>query len=833
MPDEATSTKPLYLVILVVSAATLGIQLIHMRLLSLAMWNSLVYCVITVTLLGFSVSGGVLTVWKRATQVKPEELIGGAVLGFVVSNLVGVAVAGRISIDASKAIDNPFELLKLGAYFVALSVPYFFAGFSIGASFLRYPAKTTRLYCVNMAGSGVGCLLFVLLFEPLGTRLMILLSAISGLAALVYTLRSSPRNSVALGVAGVLTLALLPITNTAFTVHICESKNYHYFLTRFPDLRIEYSRWTIGGRVDVMGSPALEHVNRRTNKRFPMKVILTDGDAYTRMFAFSGNPDAWPFPRREFGSGTVYELMNPEHVVIIGIGGGTEVRDAMAHGAENVVGVELNRAIFDAVNSVYSHYNGHLGESPGVTLLHGEGRSYINTVQDSQYDLVYMNGVDTWAAMASGAYTLAENYLYTVEAMREYLRVLRADGFLSISRYAFRVPRESLRLGITAIEALEESGVERPWDHVAMLVDQDWGTILVKKSPLTPQDIRKLEGLQDAGWFKIAYRPGLENARVTEENLARYGRDVWHPAPYRDALNPAVAFVKSFKGGDTESFYRNYPYDIRPCHDDNPFFFKYYKWSSLLEGQPEWAASGGSFAMLVLAVLLVGSILALVTLVFVPLALVSRRSGPVRVDRRSMGAAWYFTCLGIGYMVIELALMQKLTLFLGHPTYSIAAILSTMLLCSGVGSLVSGRLPFSPQRVIVLSVVALSVIVVLHQFLFLNLLPTWLSQPILARNLIAAGLVAPLAFCMGMPFPSGLRIVDAVAPRFAPWAWSINGAASVFATIGAIVAAMYLGFTYVLLACTALYLSGAAVFLAAFHAPNGNAVAPNDDVSPE
>lgn len=784
-----------------------------MRLLSLSMWNSLVYCVITVVLLGFSVSGGVMTVWRRAAALLPETLIAGAVLGFALTNIAGMFAISQIEIDAARAIEEPGELLKLAVYFFALGVPYFAAGLAIGGTFFRYPPAIPRLYFFNMTGSGAGCVLFVVAFGATGERLALLMSAAMCLMALLYGWNAGRAVAVTLALTAILSVALVPVAPRLFEARICASKNLPWFLDRYPDAVIEHTQWTAGGRVNVLGGGGLEHVTRRTGVRTPMKVIFTDGDAYTRLLAFSGNGAEWPFPTRHAGSGTIYALRKPERVAIIGVGGGTEVRDAIENGARSVVGVEINPAIYDATANIYADYNGHLSETPGVRLVHGEGRSYINTVPDGQFDLVYMNGVDTWAAMASGAYSLAENYLYTTDAMREYLRVLQPDGAISISRYAFRVPRESLRLGITMIEALRASGVREPWKHVVFLVDRDWGTIIAKRQPFTDDEIATIEALQDEGNFKIAYRPGIESLPLSPENLERYGRDVWHPAPYEGTLNPAVAYVKALQAGSEEEYFAAYPYDVRPCTDDRPFFFKHYKWQSLLQAQPQWAASGGSFAYVVLGVLLTLSTVCLIGLVFVPLLLVARRGDSPRINARTMGAALYFTCLGVGYMTIEIALMQKLTLLVAHPTYAIATVLSTMLIGSGVGSLVSGSLKFPPRQIILAAVLALITWALVLQPLIDGMLPFWLGQSVLIRNLIAALLVAPLAFFMGMPFPSGLRVVEALSPNLTPWAWGINGAAGVFASVGAIVVAMELGFTIVLLFSLAVYLVGAAVFL--------------------
>jgi hypothetical protein len=797
-----------------------------MRLLSVAMWQSLVYCVITLALLGFGVSGAFLSVWRGAFRVRQEVLLSLGAIGFAVSNIVAMYFSSKLNVDAFEIAQDSRGILPLVAYYALLSVPYFFAGCVIGLVLARNPGQTTRLYCANMIGAGIGCIVFIFLIGPVGAPMLLVgVSAASAVSAALFAIPSWRRGAIC-SIAVLCVVALMsPVANRAFAPKVSKSKRLGERLATEPDLRIEFTRWTATGRVDVVSGPGLFFKNPRTGFTAPMKEIVTDGDAYTPLIKYPEDRAERFVPHDRLGLNAVYKLTASPRVLAIGLGGGKDVWEALGLGAREVDAVEFNPAIVHAVRNEFADFIGNPARDPRVKVILAEGRSYVRGLPPGGFDVLFMNGVDTFAALSSGAYTMAENYLYTVEAMGDYLRVLNDDGMISISRRAFRTPRETLRLAVVALQALRERGVAEPWRHLAMFVDYDWGTVLVKKSPFTAEDIAAIESLADDGWFGIAYRPGIEDLPASGSIISRYGTGVAEPAPYGGDINPAVAMVNHFKRGTQDRFYESYVYNVTPVLDDNPFFFRYYKWGNLVSRSGNrlvWNAAGGSLALVVLASLLIGAGVAVVVLMFLPLYLSTKMRGDLAITRRTLCFAVYFCALGIGFMFIEISLMQKFTLFLGHPTYSIAIVLSSMLVFSGIGSLCSGLVSTPHKKLIATSVAALGVIVILYAAGLGRLFSALLGLGTVARNLTGCAIIAPLAFIMGIPFPTGLRVVEKDAPAFVPWAWGVNGAAGVLASVAAIIVAMHTGFTVVLCAAVAVYFIGCAAIVYSLRSPGQN-----------
>lgn len=807
----------LYGAVFLISTSTLCLELVHMRVLSVAMWQSLVYSVVTVALLGFGVSGAFLSVWRGAFRIRQEVLLTLGALALAVSNLVVIRLGATLSVDAFELARNPRVIAPLFVYFALLALPYFFGGAVIGLALARNTALTSRLYCANMIGAGAGCMTFLCLIGLVGAP--VLLFAMSGLAAVAAGLFaiSSWRPGVALSCTALcLIAALSPAANHLLVFKVCQSKILGRRIAEEPETVVELTHWTPTGRVDVLSGPTLVFENWRTGLTFPYKEVLTDGDAYTRLFHHPAKDRQLFVPYDNFGLNVVYKLNKSPKVLVIGLGAGKEIWEALGLGAREVVAVEFNPVTIELVREQYADFIGNPTLDPRVKIVFAEGRNYVRRHPSDQFDILFMNGVDTFAALASGAYTMAENYLYTVEAMQDYLRTLTDDGMISISRCAFRVPRETLRLAVTALQALRENGVPEPWRHLIVLDDYGWGTVLVKKSPFTAAEVSAVERLADEGWARVVYRPGLEDATPSPFNLSRYGKGIWEPAPYGDSVNPAAAFVNAFKHRTTGRFYESYLYDIRPVRDENPFFFKYYKWSNLLSrsaGRVVWDAPGGSLALAVLGALLLGSGIAVVVLIFLPLFVSTKARGELAVTSRSICYAIYFCALGIGFMFVEISLMQRFTLFLGHPSYSIATVLSSMLIFSGIGSLLAGLAPLSHRTAIVTSILAVCALLVVYTLGLSPLLSRLLSANLLARNIIGGAVIAPLAFFMGIPFPTGLKAVGEEAPSFVPWAWGVNGASSVLASVASIIIAMHAGFPTVLYSAAIIYLVGCCAIL--------------------
>ena len=401
---------------------------------------------------------------------------------------------------------------------------------------------------------------------------------------------------------------------------------------------------------------------------------------------------------------------------------------------------------------------------------------------DRRYDVLQLSGVDSYSGTAGAAHVFSENYLYTAEAFDLYLSRLTPNGIINMMRLEFDPPREMLRALITAVGALRRAGVTRPADHVAMVTARNRGftALLVKKTPLTSEEVGRLSAWTGASpYFEASFLPGGGGP----------------------ATNMYQAFLGLGSPAREQAFVSEYPYDVSPALDNRPFFFSYALWWHLFPASPAiWA----SVPVMQYSVILLFGVIALVTLVcvFVPLRLLSRRG--LQVSRRGR-LATYFAGTGLGYLAIEIALLQEFGLFLGHPNYSLSVVLASLLFATGLGSLFSAHLRGWLGSVRFVSYALAGVVLTLYG-LVLGRLPALIGLPFTARAAIVFALVMPVGILLGVFVPSALEQLKADAPQFIPWSWGINGIFSVMAPILAVAFSMTWGIRALLLSAIPVYL---------------------------
>jgi SAM-dependent methyltransferase len=773
------------------TTAVLAMQLLEMRLLSFMLWHHLAYMVISVVLLGLGAGGAVTAAGSGWMFRRHAGLVAGSAGMTGVATLVGFALLTRTELDTFQLTGS--QILSLLVYYAVLVVPYFFAGVALSLIFTAGVDRIGLLYGVDLIGSAVGCYLFYLLIEPLGApRALAAMCVLAGLAGVLLAIGLGTWRGLAFALLATLGLAAaVPSADRIVAARPAPSKSLAKSL-HARGARIVSTRWTPISRIDVL--EADDSTNVFLAHPLPgdqMKMMTADGDANTWVLQ---NPDVRsplpPVRPADYTSYTVaFLLQSRPETLIIGPGGGNEVYLAHAMGARRIVAVELNPAMLDVTLRQFPDFAGHLYETPIASAVIGEGRSYVRS-HDEHFDIIQMSGVDTWAGLSSGAYVLAENFLYTVEAMQDFYQHLKPGGILSIGRFRLDPPRESLRLVSVAFQALRELGVAHPEQHIAMLSfgNSSMGRLLVKQSPFTPDEVTRLQ---------------------REVDNAGGGGTLYH-APGVIRNNPYHELVEAFSHGDEQYFFQNYRYDVTPVYDDRPFFFEYYKWSRIGHDLSNPGAGGQTGAnrpvgLIILSGMFAQVILLVLAFIFLPLV-VFRRHGLSVPRRAGIAAGLYFSCLGLGFMFVEIGLMQRFVLFLSHPAYSIPVVLATLLVSSGVGSFLSARLPFSSLgcfRFCLFGVAGLLLV------LLVGLRPLFdatLGLSFAARFVIAVGTLAPLGILMGMPFPLGLAAAARLGQPFIPWAWGINGGTSVLGSVLAIIVAMGSGFTWVLASAAGVYL---------------------------
>ena len=473
---------------------------------------------------------------------------------------------------------------------------------------------------------------------------------------------------------------------------------------------------------------------------------------------------------------------------IIGPGGGVDVLRAVASGSPRVTGIEINPAIANSImRGRYAGYVYHLYERPPVEIHIQDGRSYVRSSSD-QYDVVQMTLVDTWASTAAGAFALSENNLYTVEAFREYFYHLKPDGFIAITRWEFKKPREALRVVSQAIEALHRNGVADPRRNFVVVADgglDDDGRpvlVLARKSAFTAEEYAAIAAHVQANPNLVWLNPPAEYA----------GRQTLPPA--------AAVFQELIQSNDPWKFARDYAYNVAPVDDGAPFFFFTLKTGyvirNILAGTGHGIDWRINLGVVVLGMVLIISLVAVLAFLILPLLLARGSRGDDR-RRVSIGGLLYFVAVGLGYILVEISLIQRFVLFLGHPTYALTVVVFLMLLSSGAGSVLARRMKV--RWVLALIVVMIAV----HVALLPLLLSSAVGQAFAVKLLISAAVLVPLGLFMGMPFPLGLKLAATEEGSTIEWAWAMNAAASVLGSVAAMVIAIHFGLT-VTLSCAAL-----------------------------
>ena len=778
----------LYTGVFLLTSAVLCIELLQMRLLSFMLWHHLAYMVISTALLGLGAGGALLAARSERILPRWEAWLAASASAAGVSTVAAFAIAARVRLDTFDL--SGWDYAALGLYYALFVAPFLFAGLALAIVFTVWVDRIGKVYFVDLVGSALGCYLFFFLIEPLGApRALVLMAAVLALAGAVFAL-GWQRGRLFAGVVAIAVVlaAAVPWADELVPARPAGTKTLAETM-ELDGARIVETRWTPIARVDVVEADDSVHPFLPGWSGDAIKVATVDGDAQTYIFR---RPDVRAgVERPELVELTNYELamlLRPGgDVLIIGPGGGHEIYVAHQMGAASVTGVELNPAILELGRDTYAEFAGHIYQSPLAEPVVGEGRSFVRRA-GRQFDVIQMTGVVTWAGLSSGAYVLSENYVYTVEAFRDLLSHLKPDGILAVSRFRLTPARETLRVVAIAYRALDELGAAEPADHIAVMsLNPVLAMSLVKRSPFTAEEIAALEEVAAEADGIVFAAPGVETNTVYAEMLA------------------------AFADGREEEFLEAYPYNVAPVYDDRPFFFEYYRWTRFLDdfGAVDESLRGVNrpVAITVLGSMLgVGALLSAV-LILGPLALFRRRG--LRTARWWSPAA-YFALIGVAFMFVEISMMQRFVLFLGHPGYSIPVVLGSLLVFAGIGSYASSRLPFRPRARLAVGLLGAPAAVVVLLLVQSPLFDALLGASLGTRVAVTACTMAVPGVLMGMPLPTGLAAVSSVSRHFVPWAWGINGAASVIGAVLVVFVAMALGFTWAVVIAAALYVAALA-----------------------
>jgi hypothetical protein len=811
-----TLSRSLLLAVALVSFSSLLLELALTRLFSVVLFYHFAFFAISVALLGLG-SGGVFAHIQREWLERFEIRSLGTRLcllnSFCILASVEVVLHTPVSLEVTSR-----NFGKLTIIYLAAAVPFFLTGLLFSVLFARSTKAISQLYGADLGGGAAACLAVVPLLNLIGApNALLLASAAMGMAAALWAPDLKLRRA-AYAVAAFFVM-LIAANYSGKLVDVIYAKGVY----RDPKW-IEYARWNAISRIEVQNQIG--------------RYVVIDADATTAIM--NTDPAHWdqessPTPTHTglpqqpgfnwkkslmAAAPSVVNVLRPRgEFAIIGPGGGVDVMRAVANGSPNVTGIEINPTIVNNVmRGRYADYSFHLYDLPQVHIHVQDGRSYIRSSSD-KYDAVQMTLVDTWASTAAGAFALSENNLYTVEAFREYFDHLKPDGMIAITRWEFKQPREALRVVSQAIEALHQIGVANPGDHFVIVADggrnEDGRPVLVlaKKSPFSDDEYRLVDDHVRANPNLVWLNPVIYSRDPCGPNVQCWMPKitvkalVGPPPPQKPLPAAAEAFQKLIASNDPQAFARDYAYNVAPVSDSAPFFFytlkTKYVLKNLLAGTGHGMDWRINLGVVVLGMLLIISAVAVLAFLILPLALHGRNRDAGR--QAGLVALLYFIAVGFGYILVEISLIQRFVLFLGHPTYALTVVVFLLLLSSGAGS-VAARHRVTNANKILLLLGLIAGLIVLNVLVLPWLLSAAVGLPFTIKLVISALVLLPLGFFMGMPFPTGLRLVPTVE-----WAWALNAAASVLGSVMAMVIAIQFGLT-VTLCCAALAYLLAALF---------------------
>jgi hypothetical protein len=767
------------------SGAVIAFQLALMQILSITQWHHFAYMIISVALLGFGAAGTCLALFRTALTERFDRAFPLLMFlcGAAMAAGVGLSQASAIRFDSYLLFTGAFHAGRLMATYAVFFIPFFLAALAIGLAFTKYSDRIGVLYFWNLAGSGMGGLLALGLMWMLPPREIPAILALVPVFAGLLALRRKP--GVMVLIAAV--LALLGVTFAILHAPVLIPSEFKSLsrAMQLPEAQLTLEKNSPYGLLQVFSSPAL---------RYAPGLSLTYPDAVPVRRAVFNNgdwvgpllpPERGDFPPvMDFSTAALpYALEKRRTVLVLNMSTGTHAVQAIRRGADRVTAVEPNPALLSLLEKDLAGDTGGLMQHPALTVKKADSRTWLLT-DPPPYDLIVFPTIDTFGG-TSGLNAIQEHYLFTIEAFGDAWRRLTPNGVLSVTCWMDYPPRHTLKILATLIEMLAGLGMDDPRSVIAAV--RSWGTItfIVKKTPFRPGEIQNIRTF----CLQLGFDPVLlPDIRASERAFFNVLQDDLFFSALDRLLSP-----------DRRDFQAAYDFNIDPATDDRPYFAQFLRWKSLPNLSEHFGSRRVPFFeigyLLVLLTLLQASLAAFL-LIIVPLfRTTGKRRGKAQIF-------FYFSGIGIGYLFVEIALIQRFVLYLGNPIHAAAIVISTMLMASGAGSYASARIQALGARLPAV-LAGIIVLLLLGSALLTPVMLKTIGLSPISKFLVSLCVLCPAAFLMGIPFPAGIRMLAENSKGDIPWAWGINGCFSVISTALATIIAVEAGFT-ALMICGAL-----------------------------
>lgn len=763
-----------YVAIFLLSMALLQLEIAVARIMSVALFSHYAFVAVSLAMCGLGVSGLVVYLLPHHfTRDRLDSQLAAYAWRFSLASLLGLLIFLRIQVVQEISWAGFFTL---SAAYLVLAVQFFMGGVCLSLLMTHFSSHIGWIYGADLVGASVGCIAAVAALSLASApTVVVAVATMVAATALWLGWSTSPRRLGAPAVTFAIVLAVLIIGPQTNLLRMRYVKTWNYFYSK-------YEAWNAFSRVATFPSamnsaqlvPLKEPPQRYAGTFFPPAMNLDiDGAAWTPMVQFDGDYERYAFLRNTVMY-LAHHIRSAANVLIIGTGGGRDILAAKVFEQPRVVGIEINPLMPHLVQEKYGDYSGRPYTLPGVQVILDEARSRLSTL-DERFDVLQLSLIDTFSLNAAGGFVFSENYLYTVDAFREYYRHLTDGGLLSVSRFCNpNYTLELLRIASMVRAAWHEEGVADPAAHVLAVRQRDTATILAKRSPFTAAEIERIAEVAAAQGMVMLFRPDQRDAGDAD-------------------------LTQLLTSADFAGYLAAHPFRINPPTDDQPFFFNFLR-GRLAEGDIadekedplQFVRKWHDAVTLLYMLIAVITGLAL-TVFFLPLLVLQGRSSQVP-NRVAIPLLGYFGCLGYGFMMLEVPLLQHFVLFLGYPVYALAVVLFSLLLFSGIGSLLTQRFadPAAALPRLLLAIVALAIA---YAFVVPAVIAALLGTPIAVRIATTVLLLAPFGLLLGMAYPLGIAVLRGVSEELVPWAWGLNGALSVMATVLAIFIGSRAGFT--------------------------------------
>jgi len=746
-----------FISIFLISFSILSYEILLMRIFSIISWSHFAYMVISIALLGFGVSGTFISLLQKG--FKKHFYLFFAIFSFLFSLSLPLcfALSQRIPFSPFLIVWYRGEYLRLLEYYLVFLIPFFLGATCIGLSFLKFSQEIPKVYFANLLGSGAGALGIILIMYLLPPISIIGVITVLAFLSALFSAINFPRKILVMATI-IFSVFILLFFLYPPQPQISQYKGLSVAL-KLPQAKIISQRFSPLARLDVVKSPAIRYAPGLSlnfkGKIPPQLALFIDADSMCPITNFQG--DLSNVRYLDYTTSALpYHLLNEPSVLILGAGGGSEVLTALYHKASSIEAVEVNPQVIDLLQGEYAEFSNHLYSYPQVRVKIAEGRGFIEST-DEKYGLIQITLLDSFSSSSAGVYATSESYLYTIEAIKNYIEHLTPEGILSVTRWVKTPPRDGIKMFATAVESLEKMGIKDPSSHLIFIRSWATSTLLIGRSPFTPSQIGTVKKFIEERLFDPIWYPGISSKKVNRYNILN--------EPYYYEASQRIL------SEGRKDFYQDYLFYVRPATDDRPYFFHFFKWKSL----PYLLKTLGrawipfmEWGYIILIATLIQAIGISILLIVLPLFFLKKKKSVLRDKLRIF---LYFLCLGVGYMFMEVSFIQKFTLFLFYPIYSVAVVIAGFLIFSGWGSYFSRRIHLKRASTIEVAVGGI-IVISLGYLLWLNdIFASFIWLPDWLRILFSVLLIAPLAFFMGMPFPLGLGKVSYNRPLLVPWAW--------------------------------------------------------------